>query len=161
LIHVPIAHYRHEFRQTGATREPSPDDLMPYVLKTEEIIRSAVAHVVPEAELEELKINKIDATSRVASTPSHAESRWPVPWWTPVVAIGVLGVLGLVGGRLIVARRPAARSAQWSRRERYDLGETNAVAPGPSERVRELVRQSPAAAAGVLQRWIGQGGHNP
>ena len=30
--------------------------------------------------------------------------------------------------------------------------------PGPSERVRELIRLNPEAAAGVLQRWIGQGG---
>jgi flagellar biosynthesis/type III secretory pathway M-ring protein FliF/YscJ len=31
--------------------------------------------------------------------------------------------------------------------------------PGASERVRELIRHNPEAAASVLNRWIGQGGH--
>jgi hypothetical protein len=30
---------------------------------------------------------------------------------------------------------------------------------GHSERVRELIRHNPEAAASVLHRWIGQGGH--
>ena len=40
------------------------------------------------------------------------------------------------------------------RRYRVDSGDE----PNPSERVRELVRRDPEAAASVLQRWTTQGG---
>ena len=55
LIQVPIAHYRNQFRISGANQQPSPDDLAPYVTRTEDLIQRAVAQVVPEAELSELQ----------------------------------------------------------------------------------------------------------
>ena len=57
--------------------------------------------------------------------------------------------------------RPAGRSARPSRsawRPGFVADGPAGPVPGPSERVRELIRLNPEAAAGVLQRWIGQGG---
>ena len=42
----------------------------------------------------------------------------------------------------------------------YEASDAGA-GPGPSERVRELIRLNPEAAASVLHRWTGQGGPNP
>jgi flagellar M-ring protein FliF len=53
-------------------------------------------------------------------------------------------------------RRPARspEPAVHARRYRVDSGDE----PNSSERVRELVRRDPEAAASVLQRWTMQGG---
>ena len=59
-------------------------------------------------------------------------------------------------GRLATAGAPPAGGAD---RGRYPIGAAAESGHAPSERVRELVRFNPEAAAGVLQRWIGQGGH--
>jgi hypothetical protein len=159
LVQVPIGHYLNHFRMTGPKREPSPDDLKPYVDKTEEIIRSAVGHVVPADELGRLDIVRNDASApALPSLSSIAPSSGRLsPWWLPGLAVAILTGLAFVARRLLVARRPATLPLRRVRRGRIDLGE--APGPGPSERVRELVRLDSAAAAGVLQRWIGQGGH--
>jgi hypothetical protein len=48
------------------------------------------------------------------------------------------------------ARRPSIPPPRRTRIDMFGLA--------PAERARELVRLDPAAAGGVLQRWIGQGG---
>ena len=59
--------------------------------------------------------------------------------------------LGVATGDPGEAHPPAAGSPT--------IGTAPEAGHAPSERVRELVRFNPEAAAGVLQRWIGQGGH--
>ena len=61
--------------------------------------------------------------------------------------------------RAVVSRRPVPRRARGADRGRYPIDAAPEPGHAPSERVRELVRFNPEAAAGVLQRWIGQGGH--
>ncbi len=96
------------------------------------------------------------AASRASSLPPDPAE--PVQaWLIPAVASGA----GLAAGRLGRGRVPPGHQAPAgpSRPPRWRAGfvadEPN---PGPSERVRELIRLNPEAAAGVLQRWIGQGG---
>lgn len=163
LVRVPISFYRNQFHNNGSTREPSPDDLKPYVTKTESMIRSAVAHVVSETEFGDLTIHRIEVpgleTTEVLST--QPEGRRGLGWLIPILgsAGAVLLVLAFASGLLVAARRPLPRAAAGAlRRERFDRGEPSPSGPGPSERVRDLVRRDPDAAAGVLQRWIGQGG---
>ena len=69
-------------------------------------------------------------------------------------------VLG-TGFGLIASRRPSARPSRTSVRSGLVVDAPSGPVPGPSERVRDLVRRDPEAAAGVLQRWIGKadGGH--
>lgn len=163
LVRVPIGFYRSQFRGNGGGREPSADDLKPYVLKTEAMIRSALAHVVSEADFGDLTIHRVEIPGldvpEVVST--QPETRRNPMWWIVAAGSGsaVAVALAFVGGLRVAARRPLPRPAQTIRRERFDRGEPAPGGPGPSERVRDLVRRDPQAAAGVLQRWIGQGGH--
>ena len=159
FIQVPYGYYMQLYRVDGPRREPSRDDLTPYVAKVEESIRATVAHVIPAEELGGVQVDRINlpVPSRPTLATAAVDPRRSPPWWAPTLALAVVGALLLVGRRL-KPRRPD-RSARGSRRRRVDLAEGLANGPGPSERVRELVRLDPEAAAGVLQRWIGQGGH--
>jgi len=160
LVQVPIEFFLTLYRPKTPGREPSPEDLKPYRAKTDERIRSAVAYVIPAAMLGGVTIELIDLPG-----PSHppaavqAEPLRAVPWWIPAGAAAGLTLFTLLGGRLLVARRPATRGVSTVRRNRFDAGQPSPTGPGPAERVRELVRTNPAAAAGVLQRWVGEGGH--
>ena len=65
-----------------------------------------------------------------------------------------------VAFRLLAARRSAPRPATLRREDRgsYKIDEASDAGPGPAERVRDLIRLNPEAAASVLHRWTGQGG---
>jgi flagellar M-ring protein FliF len=65
-----------------------------------------------------------------------------------------------VGFGVLASRRPAPHPSARPRedRARYKIDEASDPGPGPSERVRELIRLNPEAAASVLHRWTGQGG---
>jgi hypothetical protein len=89
--------------------------------------------------------------------PSPADTGPDVPW--PAV-YGALGALGVLGGAMTLHRlaaRPSNRPATPNRRADFADDGPDGATPGPSERVRELIRLDPEAAAGALQRWIGQG----
>jgi type III secretory pathway lipoprotein EscJ len=157
LVQVPISYYVERYRTlTKVNREPSPEDLQPYVEKAEEGIKLAVKNAVPASELGEIKISRIDVPGALRpALPAAGKEPWRMPvWWMGVAAAAsiVAAALTAVGGRWLVSRRPATIAPRPHIRPPY-----SADAPGPSERVRELVRRDPAAAAGVLHRWIGGG----
>jgi flagellar biosynthesis/type III secretory pathway M-ring protein FliF/YscJ len=156
FIQVPNGHYLHEFRTRRPNREPSPEDLAPFVAQVDNSIHNAVAFVVPGAEVTIDRISTADAAVP-AALPSHAEGHRISTEWAITAAVAAFATLLLVAMLRIATRRPAERSSRWSDHGRFDRGEP--AGPGPSERVRDLVRRSPEAAAGVLQRWIGQGEH--
>jgi flagellar M-ring protein FliF len=68
----------------------------------------------------------------------------------------LVSVLVVLATRIQGARRPARLPEPIHKTRRYHAD--SASDPGPSERVRELIRRNPEAAASVLQRWTGQGG---
>jgi hypothetical protein len=76
-----------------------------------------------------------------------------------------MAALLFLGVRLRASRRPIARlasaSASASDRSRFEGVGASAAGQSAAERVRELIRLNPEAAAGVLHRWIGQGGRLP
>jgi type III secretory pathway lipoprotein EscJ len=160
LVQVPISFYLDRYRtQAKGSREPAPEDLQPYVDKTEAMIHQAVMSAIPPAELDKIEISRIDAPGRERPAPVSwsvvSELRRFSTWWIGAAAAVAVSTLSLIalGGRWLVARRPPAASLGAQRRKSYAFD-----ASGPSERVRELVRRDPEAAAGVLQRWIGAGG---
>lgn len=160
IIQVPISHYIDGFKRAAPNHEPTQENLRPYVEKTERSIRNAVAQLIPESELAELQINHIvlASPSGPVTVAAHADPHRPFSWWLPIMASAVLAMLALAGGRMIIGRRPATQAVFRSGEKRYGVDEGHGAGPGPSERVRDLVRRNPEAAAGVLQRWIGQGG---
>ena len=159
LIHVPRSFYYTVDIRTG-DREPSRDDLRVMAERTEKQIRTAVGLVIPESESWKVDVDTIpDEVSLVRPDvlPSASD-----PWrrfldWGIVGAVGAaVSILAAVGSWILVVRRPARlpEPALKSRLYHADSGSE----PGPSERVRELIRSNPEAAASVLQRWAGQGG---
>jgi hypothetical protein len=155
VVRVPDTYYRGHFHDVSPRRTLSEEDMVLFVARTEDSIRSAVALAVPEGELGELFIDRIyEVPQRArALVPSSPQARWLDRGWLAAagVALGLAGLASL--GRL--ARRPAARAGQTApgrRPARVD------AATSPAQRVRDLVKLDTAAAAGVLQRWIAQGG---
>jgi flagellar biosynthesis/type III secretory pathway M-ring protein FliF/YscJ len=146
-------------------REPSLDDLQPLVERTKGLITTAVEHVVPPGQLDDLVIDTIPDEVPLESPsppdPGGSDPRRVTSWWMPAgVAGGATAVVLAVAFGVLAARRPAPRPAARLRDEhgRYKIDEASDPGPGPSERVRELIRLNPEAAASVLHRWIGQGG---
>jgi flagellar biosynthesis/type III secretory pathway M-ring protein FliF/YscJ len=167
LVQVPIDYFQGRFRARDPEHEPSPVELRRYVNTIEKRIETTVAHVIPAEELGDLKIESIDVggSGRLLTSPP-AETGRGVPWWVQAMVGGTIAACAVLGGLLVMAWRPVVRSrvpfaGTSSRRSRFDVGQAVASGPGPAERVRELVRKNPAVAAGVLQRWIGQGGDGP
>jgi hypothetical protein len=172
-VRVPRSYY---LAKAAPDRDPSPERLKEIVRRTEALIAVAVEHVVPP-ELTtpgapiDLKIDTLyDGEPAGVSLRAQVvtDTRRPLSGWLPAVAAGgglivVLSGLG-VGVGVLAWRRPPRRPSRVAAtrpggggggsRYRADAAEGS---PGPAERVRELIRLSPEAAAGVLQRWIGQG----
>ncbi len=165
LVMVPRSFYL----RAVSGRERTLDDLQPFVERTKGLIETTIRHVVPPGQLEEpIVISTIpdEAPARAETAtapPSSGEARRLVLWWVPAAAAAVAALIGgLTVAFVMAARRPALRAATPPREApgRYKIDEAADVdpGPGPSERVRELIRQNPEAAASVLHRWTGQGG---
>ncbi len=155
LVRVPRSYYLRLYRESHPGHEPSADDLRPYVVRIEESIRTAVEYVVPKGSLAQLKVDRIDDLSpaRPPAPPTEPETTRALPAWLPAAALTAL-VLAVLWGGWMASRRPAIRPTRPVPREPFEVADT----AGPSERVQKLVRLDPAAAAGVLHRWISHGG---
>ena len=169
-VKVPRSYYLKVFRDNFPGRQPSSDDLGPYRQKTLELVESAWAVLVPTGERGRVFVStSLDDLGQagpfIVPAGSEASTRnWP-PWASPVllgsgVGLGVALVFG-AGFGMMAARRPALRPSRESLRSGLSVDAPSGPVPGPSERVRDLVRRDPEAAAGVLQRWIGQGEGGP
>ncbi len=169
-VKVPRSYYQKVARDVAPARPPSQEDLKFYVQRTNELIDNAVAVLIPPAEKGRVMVNTIadnlaaEPAPVVASGPADAARPWPI-WLAPAAlgagaGLAVALVLG-TGFGLIASRRPSARPSRTSLRSGLSVDAPSGPVPGPSERVRDLVRRDPAAAAGVLQRWIGKGDGGP
>jgi type III secretory pathway lipoprotein EscJ len=161
---VPASYY-YKFLVGDAARNPSPAELQPFVDRTKSLIETAIAHIAPatpEREAAQVKIDTIfdgpisgpPVSASAETQPRGTNSLW-VPMGTAVSVTAVFTSLVFVLMRS-ASRRPSARFTIPDDGGRFKVD--SASEPGPSERVRELIRQSPEAAASVLRRWTGQGG---
>jgi len=162
LVQVPLSFYRRH-SPDDPRREPSDAELKLIAERTEGRIRTIVEHVVPRGELGGIEVVRIDRPAGTpAAVPAYADPHHFEPGWVLAAVAGVLTLLAIVvvGGGRLAGRRPSTRPdrRRAAARVREDAPGPR---PAPSERVRELVRRDPVAAAGVLQRWIGQGGDAP
>ncbi|MBX6316282.1 MAG: hypothetical protein IRY99_25720, partial [Isosphaeraceae bacterium] len=164
LVQVPNSYYWNCARSLDPTHRPSKDDLSTLEARTKETIREAVQHVIPEEDLAELTISRVGVPEPERPEASAPESvaRRPPPWWPAAAAAATVATLAVaaLASRRLAARRPTAPLAHRPHLGPYGPGPA-ATGPGPSERVRELVRANPEAAAGVLHRWIASGGPPP
>ena len=158
LVQYPLSTYLRRRRDDEARRGPGPGELLAYAEKLETKIKTAVAYVVPPAELGKVVVMRSDPAGppppdeEAAVAPRRLEVGWLLAGGAGALAL----VAVLVTAFGMLARRPASRPARRPAVGRHE--DASGPRPAPSERVRELVRRDPVAAAGVLQRWIGQGG---
>ncbi len=146
-------------------REPSLDDLQPLVERTKGLIETAVKHVVPPGQLDEpVVISTIpDESPAQGASPAPAApggDRRLILWGVPAGAAVAAFAAVLTAAFIMASRRPALRAAAPPRDDHghFKIDGASAPGPGPSERVRDLIRLNPEAAASVLHRWTGQGG---
>ncbi|HEY2157082.1 MAG TPA: hypothetical protein VGH33_15745, partial [Isosphaeraceae bacterium] len=171
-VKVPRSYYLRIARDNAPGRTPSQEDLKVFHQKTRDQVDHAVAILVPLPERGPLMVDIIQDTLAVDPAPAVAPASvdaaraWP-NWVAPAAlgagaGLGVAVVLG-TGVGLLASRRPSARPSRSSVRSGLSVDAPSGPVPGPSERVRDLVRRDPEAAAGVLQRWIGgiEGGPRP
>ncbi len=160
LVNVPRSFYYNALVNKADHLDPSPEEFQLMAARTETGVKKTVELVLPEQGTWKVDVDTIPdelPLVRPVVLPYPAESRRKTLDWGIVGAVGAaISILAAVGSWIQVARRsvrlpePPAKTAQY----RADL----ASEAGPSERVRELVRRNPEAAASVLQRWTGQGG---
>lgn len=160
LVNVPRSFYYYALVHKADHLEPSPEEFQTMAARTEQGVKRTVGVVLPEQGTWKVDVDTIPdelPLVRAAVLPYRVESRRKVLDWGIVGAIGAaISILAAVGSWVHVMRRPARLPELEAKASRYraDL----ASEPGPSERVRELVRRNPEAAASVLERWTVQGG---
>jgi flagellar M-ring protein FliF len=158
-VKVPRSYYY----KAHPGRNPSLEDLQPIQASTERLIRTAANYVLPR-DMFLVMIDTIpdDIAQRdLLVPPAVPETRRTPSWWVPAgVAAALASALLIAGLRLLASRRPRAEPAVEPAHGTFarDVA-SDETGPGPSERVRELIRRNPEAAASVLHRWIGHGGH--
>ena len=161
LVRVPRSYYLQLFRAANPRHEPSADDLRPIVTRTQQMIETVVDAALPSGSPRDLKIDRIDDLVPTKPTVPVSENELirtlVQAWWPPALVAGLVTALFLTGGRLVASRWPATRPVRPAPAGGFEAGD----ASGPNERVRDLVRLDPEAAAGVLHRWIAQGGRTP
>lgn len=158
LVEVPTRSFLNLYRAGDrADHFPTPEELGLIEQVARKRIEAEVRHVIPGASLGPIEVVRIPlpvtrGTSAEAPRPSRPDLR---PWFAAAALVGVLLTLAATAGtRRFSSSRRAAREPSAEPSVRFD-GEDRA---GPVDRVRELIRRDPDAAAGVLRRWVGQGG---
>jgi flagellar biosynthesis/type III secretory pathway M-ring protein FliF/YscJ len=158
-VKVPRSFY---YLKALPNRNPSLEDLQSIQGRTEMFIKRAVGYVLPSGTFE-ISVDTIPDDVVIRDplvAPAVPETRRIPSWWIPAgVGGGVAALLLIVGLGLLATRRPRRAVAAEPARVRFTVEAAPESGPGASERVRELIRHNPEAAASVLHRWIGQGGH--
>ncbi len=164
LVLVPSSFYTTFVAERVADHEPTTDDYRAIARKTEESIRQLVEQVVPEDERGTIAIDRIFAPTLARPEAPIADpggTRRLPDWWPAAAGGGLIlaaAALMAAGSRLRAAVQPPRHAGRGRlRRPHFDVDVAEDA--GPSERVRELIRRDPAAASGVLRRWIGEGGY--
>ncbi len=160
-IEVPLSFYRRRsLPENSGEEEPTRDELKRSIARIEAEIKETVRMMVPGAhDSWEIRVESFPDELPVARGPANApvtESRRQILGWEVIGVAVTLIVAGSISFMLRYGRRPEIRTAAQTGTRRFHR-ETQG-GPAPSERVRELVRRNPQAAASVLQRWVGQGG---
>jgi len=160
LVNVPRSFYYNALVNKADHLEPSPEEFQLMAARTETGVKKTVELVLPEQGTWNVDVDTIPdelPLVRPAVLPYPVELHHKALDWGIVGAVGAaISILAAVGSWIQVARRSARPPEPEAKTARYRADP--ASEPGPSERVRELVRRNPEAAASVLQRWTVQGG---
>ncbi|MHB1562334.1 MAG: hypothetical protein ACYC61_33250 [Isosphaeraceae bacterium] len=157
FVNVPRSYYL--TRTVPDHRDPTGDELKAAQARTRALVEELVHLVVPSSwgVLVDNFPDELPPPRSAATLPTGPEHRRIAADWgiVGVVAASVAVVMAM-GSWIHAARRPSRSSATFPAGRTYRPDAPDE--PGPSERVRELVRRDPEAAASVLQRWVTEGG---
>jgi flagellar M-ring protein FliF len=160
LIYVPRSFYINASDIRPDNREPTVGELRLMAERTENQIKTIVGLATPSSEswkVDVITLPDLVSLNRPVNLQSTVgSSRRVLDWGIVGTVVAVVSILAAVGSWIQVARRPVITPGPPLSTRRFHAD--SASEPGPSERVRELVRRDPQAAASVLQRWTGQGG---
>jgi len=160
LVNVPRSFYYNALVNKADHLEPSPEEFQLMAARTETGVKKTVELVLPVQGTWKVDVDTIPdelPLVRPAVLTYPVDSRHKALDWGIVGAVGAaISILAAVGSWIQAARRSARPPEPATTTARYRADP--ASEPGPSERVRELVRRNPEAAASVLQRWTVQGG---
>ena len=161
VVQVPRSFYRREFQSKNPDRQPTQEEILPMAATTRNIVEDAVRISISEDILGDVKVDTVQDDLPVSEVrlPPDPESRRAWLWLALSGAVALASATALAAVLLRRAgRRSPSRPAASSWRPGIVDDGPGGPSPGASERVRELIRLNPEAAAGVLQRWNGQGG---
>ena len=158
LVNIPRSFYFTHMIPRATERDPTPEELQGMISRTKGQVEKLVKMVVPVSWRVDVDTIVDDVPLRPAALPAVSEARRKATDWG-IVAVAIaaaIAFLTALASWIQAVRRPirSPDGEGHSRRYRVDTGDE----PNPSERVRELVRRDPEAAASVLQRWTTQGG---
>jgi hypothetical protein len=160
LVNVPRSFYYNALVNKADHLEPSPEEFQLMAVRTELSVKMVVGVVLSQQGSWKVDVDTIPdelPAVRPAVLSYQVESRRKALDWGIVGAVGAaISILAALASWIQIARRAPRPPEVEARTSRYraDL----ASQPEPSDRVRELVRRNPEAAASVLQRWTAQGG---
>ncbi len=160
LVSVPRSFYYSAIVNHAEHKEPSIDELKQAQTRTEGQIRRLVEMITAGEGVWTVDVEMIPdkiPTARpvIATTGSGSRTRG-LDWGVVATIVAGAAVITAAGAWRRSSPRPApVRSAR--KKLRVDPPEDHTL----SERVRELVRQDPEAAASVLERWLTQGESSP
>ncbi|MGP0066185.1 MAG: hypothetical protein ACLQGP_21610 [Isosphaeraceae bacterium] len=158
LITVPRSYYYNRMFPGPEEREPTQEELRGLAARTREQVVKLVGMAVPDSWIVDVETFADDVPlGRPAILPAASDARRKVTDWGIVAVVAATAALVTALASWFQAVRRPVRTPEpevHSRRYRVDSGDE----PNPSDRVRELVRRDPEAAASVLQRWTTQGG---
>jgi flagellar M-ring protein FliF len=161
FVYVPRSFYFNAANFRTDNREPTQEELRIMEDRTENQIRTAVSLAMPDGESWKVGITTFPdelplSRPTILQTSAEARRRVVMDWGIVGTVGAIVSIVAAVGSWIQVARRPARLPEPIVKTRRYHVD--SASEPGPSERVRELVRNNPEAAASVLERWTRQGG---
>jgi hypothetical protein len=154
-VRVPRSYYHRLARELQPDEAPTVEVLQRLAARAGEQVRQVVSALLDPGELADVRVDRFEDLAVAPPAPSgEPDLRRTLLAWLPS-ALGAGFALAALG--LIAARRPSARVARTPRRDVFEAGDHG----GPGHRARTIIRRDPAAAAGVLHRWIAQGGRTP
>ncbi len=160
LVSVPRSFYYAAIVNRSEGKEPSLEDLRQLAARTEGQIRATVELITEGQGAWSVEVDTIPdeyRERRVLTATAGAESRRrAVDYGLASAVVAGVSIVTAVGAWIRAARRPPIEPGPRPRHRAHPPEEA-----APSERVRELVRRDPAAAASVIERWMSQGESSP
>jgi hypothetical protein len=157
LVNVPRSFYYNRILPRADRREHSLEELQQMAARIKEQIVRAVRLDVPESWVVDVETIPDDVPpAETALLPGPDSRRKVIDWGIVASVAAAVAVVAALGSWIQFARRPLRTVETRFETHTWRYRTDSEAESSSSERVRELVRRDPEAAASVLQRWTAQ-----